>query len=395
MEQLADISTPSYGILDAHYQEQRRAFRAFAEKEIVPIANAYDNAQVFPVSLIGKMSALGFLGATIPLEYGGQGWDQVTAGLLYEEIGRACSSARSLLTVHLSLVSETINRWGSKAQKKNWLPSLASGEKIAAFCLTEPTAGSDAKSVQATYHYEEDKVVINGRKRWTTFGQSADVYLVFARQDEKLSAFLVPRNTPGVSVSPVHDILGTRASMIAHVTFDNCVLPADSLLGKEGFGFTTIMNTALDNGRFSVALGCLGILKCCLEESMHYASSRKQFGQYLNEHQLIQQKIAAMILDVKTAGTLCYNAAYRRKEKQPNAFIQTSLAKYHASTSANRAAKEAVQILGAIGCSGENTAQRCFRDAKVMEIIEGSSEMQQLLISDFGFKDLQSMLEDE
>lgn len=370
------------------------AFRKFAESEITPVAEQYDREQVFPAALLEKMAAEGFLGATIPQEYGGRGWDQVTAGLMYEEIGRACSSARSLLTVHLALVAETIARWAGSAQQAYWLPLLASGKKIAAFCLTEPEAGSDARSVAATYMQQGDRFVLNGRKRWTTFGQVADVYLVFARNKEKISAFLVNRDNPGVEVTPVQGMLGTRASMIAHVTFTDCEVEADALLGREGFGFISIVNTALDNGRYSVALGSLGILKCCLQHSMEHASRRRQFGNYLKDHQLIKLKITDMIADAKATGMLCYNAALLRKEKQANALIQTSLAKYYAAAAANRAAREAVQVLGALGCSEDSAVQRCFRDAKIMEIIEGSTEMQQLLISDHGFADLASIIED-
>ncbi|ACU60880.1 acyl-CoA dehydrogenase family protein [Chitinophaga pinensis] len=379
---------------DSCYKAQRQAFRTFADTEIVPIAEQYDSEQVFPDALLKKMAAEGLLGATIPTEFGGRGWDQVIAGLMHEEIGRACSSARSLLTVHLSLVSETVLRWGTYQQKAQWLPLLATGQKIAAFCLTEPEAGSDAKSVAATYEKRDGKIILNGKKRWTTFGQLADVYLVFARNADKISAFLVDRHTAGVEVTPVQGMLGTRASMIAHVTFSNCEIPEDALLGKEGFGFISIVNTALDNGRFSVALGSLGILKSCLQHSMEHASRRRQFGTFLKDHQLIKLKVTDMIAEAKAAGMLCYNAAYLRKEKQTNALIQTSLAKYYAAAAANRAAKEAVQILGALGCSEQSAVQRCFRDAKIMEIIEGSAEMQQVLISDYGFTDLSAIMED-
>ncbi|MEM1319013.1 MAG: acyl-CoA dehydrogenase family protein [Bacteroidota bacterium] len=371
----------------------RRAFAAFTSEHIKPYVEVYDREEHLPEELLRNLAAQGYLGATLPEQYGGQGWDQSTYAVLLEEMGKACSSCRSLLTVHLSLVAETILRWGTKEQKAYWLPALARGEKVAAFCLTEAGAGSDAKSLQASYRKVGNQYFITGHKRWTTFGQRADVYLFFAREGDKISAFLVERDRPGLSVQPIKGILGTRATMLGEVRLDNCAIPATHLLGKEGLGFFQIVQTALDNGRFSVALGSLGIARACLEDSVAYVKSRQQFGQYLKAFQLIKQKIANMITDIKAAELLCYNAARMRDEKHPEAVIQTSIAKYHASRTAFQAATEAVQIHGALGCHQELPIQRYFRDAKIMEIIEGSSEIQQVLIADYGITALGTLFE--
>lgn len=378
--------------LDELHLEKRKAFEKFSREEIKPLVPAYDAEEVFPAALIEKMAAQGYLGAVIPQHYGGRGWDQLTLALLHEEIGAVCSSARSLLTVHSALVAETLVRWGTAEQKAIWLPLLATGEKIAAFCLTEATSGSDAKNMQATYTPKGGGYCLNGTKKWVTFGEIADVYLFFARDDKGISAFMVERETPGVEVMPVKGLLGIRASMAADVRLNDCLVSAGNLVGRKDMGFLQIANTALDNGRFSVALGSLGIAKACLQDSIAYAQTREQFGSYLKDHQLIKQKIANMITEVKAATLLCYNAACLRDARNPNSIIQTTLAKYYAARVANRNAADAVQIHGAKGCQQGLPVERYFRDAKIMEIIEGTAEIQQILIADHGIAALANLL---
>lgn len=378
--------------LTSHQKELKKEFREFIKTELLDQANGYDKEGFIPQSLIDKLATAGYLGATLPVEYGGRGMDQLSYGILNEEIGRACSSTRSLITVHSSLTAETILRWGTKEQKDKWLPLLASGKKIAAFGLSEPETGSDAQNITTAYVETDKGFVINGVKKWITFGQIADVFVIIAKNEKGISAFLIDRETPGLEVKPLSGILGTRASMLAEIHLINCEVPKENLLGKKELGFMQIVNTALDNGRYSVACGSLGIARACLEDSIKYSKSRKQFGSLLKEHQLIKQKIANMITEVKAATLLCYNAGYLRDKKDPDAFIQTSVAKYFASVTANRAASEAVQLHGALGCHDSLSVQRYFRDAKVMEIIEGSSEIQQIMIANQGLTSLSSIL---
>ncbi|MEO1374368.1 MAG: acyl-CoA dehydrogenase family protein, partial [Cyanobacteria bacterium J06635_10] len=322
----------------------------------------------------------------LPQEYGGKGMDMITYGILNEEIGRGCSSVRSLLTVH-NMVSQALCKWGNKSQKEYWLPKLASGEIIAAFALSEPNVGSDAKSVETTATLAGDAYVLNGKKKWITYGQIADVFLVFAKCEGKPTAFLVEKNSPGLCVKPMSGILGIRASMTAELHFDNCHIPVENKIGKLGFGFSYIASYALDYGRYSVAWGSVGIAQACLSACIKYTNERKQFGVYLKEHQLIRQKITQMIANVKAARLLCYQAGYLKEINNPNSITETSIAKYFASTVATKIANDAVQIHGGNGCSSEYPVERYLRDSKVMEIIEGSTQIQEITIAESGYQD--------
>jgi len=378
--------------LTAIQKELREEFKAFVNKELLHQANEYDKQGFIPTELIQKLGAGGYLGATIPELYGGRGMDQISYGILNEEIGRACSSTRSLITVHSSLTAETILRWGTKEQKEKWLPLLAKGTKLAAFGLSEPEAGSDAGSIKTAYQEQADGYLLNGHKKWITFSQIADLLVIIAQGAKGITAFLVERDTPGLTIKPLDGILGTRASMLGEIHLTNCIIPAENVLGKIGWGLQQIVSTALDNGRYSVACGSLGIARACLEDSVHYVKNRSQFGQLLKDHQLIKQKITNMITEVKAASLLCRNAGYLRDKKDPDSIIQTNVAKYFASRIANTIAVDAVQLHGALGCHDSLSIQRYFRDARIMEIIEGSTEIQQILIADHGIASLSSIL---
>ena len=372
--------------------DYREEFKTFVDQELLHQANDYDKQGFIPRALIQKLGASGYLGATIPLHYGGRGMDQISYGILNEEIGRACSSTRSLITVHSSLTAETILRWGTDDQKDKWLPPLAKGEKLAAFGLSEPDTGSDAASITTAYREQDGNYVLNGLKKWITFSQIADLFVIVAQGAKGITAFLVERDTPGLTVEPLDGLLGTRASMLGVIHLTNCVVPARNILGRPGWGLRQIVSTALDNGRYSVACGSLGIARACLEDSIHYVKNRSQFGHLLKDHQLIKQKIANMVTAVKTAGLTCRNAGYLRDKKDPDSIIQTSLAKYHASCIANTVAADAVQLHGAMGCHDSLSIQRYFRDARIMEIIEGSTEILQILIADHAIASLHSIL---
>ncbi|WP_392535263.1 acyl-CoA dehydrogenase family protein [Nostoc sp. C117] len=369
--------------------EQKNAqaiFRAFVDEEIIPFANEWDRQQSTPKKIIEKLAQKGYLGALIPKEYGGGAIDIITYGLLNEEIGRGCSSLRSLLTVH-NMVTHALLKWGSKSQKQYWIPKLATGEVIAAFGLSEPTVGSDAKSVETTAKLAGDSYILNGQKKWMTYGQIADIFLIFGLCEGKPSAFLVEKNSPGLSIKPIVGMLGVKASMLAELDLMDCRIPQENIVGKLGFGFSYVASAALDYGRYSVAWGCVGIAQACLEACIQYTSQRQQFGVYLKEHQLIRQMITNMIVNVKAARLLCYQAGYLKKFGHPNSLAETSIAKYFASTIATKVASDAVQIHGANGCSSEYSVERYLRDAKIMEIIEGSTQIQQMTIAEYGYQE--------
>jgi len=361
------------------------AFRAFVDAEIFHQADQFDRDESIPAALIRKIGKHGYLGLNLPVEHGGAGKDMITLGLLHEEVGRACSSVRSLLTVH-GMVAQSILRWGSSLLKERWLRRLARGEVIGAYGLTEPNVGSDAQSVETQAERVGDSYVLNGRKKWISFGQIADVFLIFARCQGKPAAFFVERETPGLSTEPIFGMLGTRAAMLAEVYLKDCRVPQENLIGREGFGFTHVLPATLDFGRYSVAWGCVGIAQACLEACIKYAGERKQFGSYLKDHQLIRQMLTDMIANIKAARLLCYQAGYYKDAGDPRTLTETLIAKYFASTMATRVATNAVQIHGARGCSSESSVQRYLRDAKVMEIIEGSTQLLEVSIAQYEYQ---------
>lgn len=371
--------------LSSQQKNAQSEFRAFVNEEICPYASEWDRKEFTPPELIKKIAQRGFLGAILPQKYGGKEMDMMTYGILNEEIGRGCSSVRSLLTVH-NMVAHALCKWGNKSQKEYWLPKLASGEITAAFALSEPNVGSDAKSVETTATLVGDAYILNGQKKWITYGQIADIFLVFSKCEGKPTAFLVEKNSPGLSVKPISGILGVKASMLAELQFNNCYVPLENVVGKLGFGFSYIASSALDYGRYSVAWGCIGIAQACLEACIKYTNERKQFGVYLKEHQLIRQMITQMIANVKAARLLCYQAGYLKDINDPNSIIETSIAKYFASTVATKIANDAVQIHGGNGCSNDYPVERYLRDSKIMEIIEGSTQIQEITIAESGYQ---------
>jgi glutaryl-CoA dehydrogenase (non-decarboxylating) len=370
------------GASTSQQRGNQAAFRAFVAAAIIPVADRYDQEAWTPPELIQRLAERGYLGAVLPAQHGGQGMDMITFGLLNEELGRGCSSLRSLLTVH-SMVGRALLKWGSEQQKAYWIPRMATGQGIAAFALTEPSVGSDAKSVATTATRCGDSYVLNGRKKWITYGQIADFFLIFARTEGQPAAFLVEHATPGLSIEPISGMLGLRASMLAELRLEDCRIPQENLVGRVGFGISHVASTALDYGRYSVAWGCVGIAQACLDACLRYTGERKQFGAYLKDHQLIQEMLTDMITNLKAARLLCYRAGYLKENRDPKAIMETSIAKYFASKTAVQASSAAVQIHGANGCSSTYPVQRYLRDAKIMEIIEGSTQIQQVMIARF------------
>jgi alkylation response protein AidB-like acyl-CoA dehydrogenase len=366
--------------LTPEQQRLRTAFREFADAQIVPHANAWDQAEVMPAEMVRQLAAKGYLGAVLPVDRGGAGFNMVEFGLLNEELGRGCSSLRSLLTVH-SMVALAIWRWGTEAQKAQWLEKLGQGKAIGAFALTEPEAGSDAREIRTKAVANGDDFLLSGHKKWITFAQIADLFLVFAKSERGPCAFLLERNTPGLVISPVHGMLGTRASMMAELHLEECRVRKQDMIGAAGFGLSHVASSALDCGRYSVAWGSVGIAQACLEACLRYTGRRKQFGALLRDHQLVQRMIAQMVVGVKAARLLCYHAGQLKDAGDPASMIETSIAKYFACTTAAKIARDAVQIHGANGCSSEYPVERFYRDAKIMEIIEGSNEIQEITIA--------------
>lgn len=363
--------------LTAGQQRLRDDVREFTAKRIIPEADRWDAEERLPADLVAAMAEQGWLGALAPVEHGGAGMDAVSFGLLNEELAFGCSSVRSLLTVH-SMAVHAIARWGSAAARANWLPGLASGATIGAFALTETGAGSDAAALATTARRVAGGYVLDGHKRWTTFGQLADVYLVFAQAEDRLTAFMVPRDTPGLVVEPVAGMLGIRASMTADLRFTECFVAEENLVGRPGFGLAAVGTSALDIGRYSVAWGCVGLLAACLDLSLAHTDSRQTFGKPLREHQLVRQLLAEQATNLAAARLLCREAGELKDAGDPRTVTATWTAKYFASRSAFAAAADTVQLFGAAGCGPGHPAQRLLRDAKIMEIIEGSTQMQQI-----------------
>lgn len=373
--------------LSADQRAARDAAREFANEHIVPAASTWDQQGEVPLAMVDTLRQHGYLGAPLPTELGGGGMDAVTYGLLTEEIGRGCASLRSLLTVH-DMVSLAVVRWGTAEAKEDIAPRLARAERLGALALSEPGIGSDAAGVETVAREDGDGYVLDGRKKWTTFGEIADEFLVLARLGDKLTTFLVPADAPGFSREPLRHMVGTRAARLAELTFDGCRIGAERRVGRPGFGLSHVIGTALDHGRYSVAWGSVGIAQACLEASLDHANTRHQGGGPIAQHQLIQRRLADMIANTNAARLLCCRAGYLRQSRDPAAVSETMIAKYFASRAAVDAANSAVQLHGAQGLSTELPIERYLRDAKVAEIIEGSTEIQQISIPRYPLQEL-------
>ena len=358
--------------------------KKFAEAEIIPSARENDIKEHFPMEILKKMAPLGFLGGPIPEKYGGAGLDFISDAIIFEEIGRADSSLRTTLSVQVSLVGLTLLLWGSEEQKQKYLPKLCKGEFIGCFALTEPGAGSDAASLSTSAVLKSTDWVLNGTKTWISNGGIADISIVFAVTDKTtehhgITAFIVEKGSPGFSTKDIKGKLGLKASNTSELIFEDCRIPKNALLGRIGEGFKIAMS-ALDNGRYGVASGCVGIIQGCIDACTKYTKERHQFEKPISSFQLIQDKIARMVVDCDAARLLVYRAGYLKNKGVTNT-VETSIAKYFASEAANRAASDAVQIFGGYGYSNEYPVERYFRDAKVATIYEGTSEIQKLIIA--------------
>lgn len=356
----------------------------FAAAEIRPFAGDHEARGGFPRELIGRMAASGYLGAAIPKEYGGLGLDPVEYGYFTEIVGGASDSVRAMLTVHTSLVGETLVRCGNARQKGALLPALARGEILGAFALTEPGTGTDARGITTAYSRRADGTfVLNGRKKWITMGALADLLLVIAVCGDRHTAFLVDTKRPGVQVSPMRGLLAGDATHIAEIGFADVELTAEDILGMEGNGFAYIANTALDFGRHSVAWGGTGIAAEALRAMVGYSRKRKQFGKSISAFQLVRGLIGDAVTRLEASRALCVRASQQRKEKHRDAMISTLIAKYHSSKTAGQVTADALQVHGANGFSAQYAVGRLFREARTLEIIEGTSQVLQEAIAEY------------
>jgi butyryl-CoA dehydrogenase len=373
-----------FALTSAQQDVQRKA-RQFAEQEVAPVARESDERGEFPLRLAKRMGELGFLAGPVDPAYGGSGMDCVSYALLCEELGRVDSSVRGFLTVHVGLVSMCIQDWGTEIQKQHYLPLLVSGEWIGCYALTEPEAGSDAASMETSARDDGDHFVLNGEKIWITNGISANLAIVFATMDRSLKhkgicAFLVETDNPGFHCLPMPGKeLGHRASEHAHITMRDCRVPKSGLLGQLSEGFKIAMS-ALDRGRIGVAAGAVGIAQACLDASVAYTTQRRQFNQRIADFEMVQATLADMAADVEAARLLVYRAAWV-KDQGLLATKATSIAKLFATEAAMNAASQAVLLHGNRGYSNEYPVERFYRDSKGLQIYEGTSHIQRIIIA--------------
>lgn len=361
----------------------RQLARDFVAREITPNVVGWDRAEEVDRGIVKKLGDVGFLGLTIDEEYGGSGGDHLAYCLVTEELGRGDSSVRGIVSVSLGLVTKTIQSYGTEEQKREWLPRLTAGEALGCFGLTEPGTGSDAGSLTTRAVREGDEYVINGSKMFITNGTWADVVLLFARSTDApghkgVTAFLVPTDTPGLTRRTIHGKLGLRGQATAELVLEDVRVPASAMLGREGKGFSIAMS-ALAKGRMSVAAGCVGIAQAALDAAVGYAAEREQFGKSIASYQLVQELISDIAVDVDAARLLTWRVADLIDRGEDFA-TAASKAKLFASEAAVRCANNALQVFGGYGYIDEYPVGKLLRDARVMTLYEGTSQIQKLII---------------
>ncbi|WP_395293404.1 acyl-CoA dehydrogenase family protein [Kitasatospora hibisci] len=377
--------------MNLELSEEQTAVRdlaaSFTDREIAPHAAAWDRAESVDRAIIGRLGKLGFLGLTLPEQYGGSGGDHLAYCLVLEELGRGDSAVRGIVSVSLGLVGKSINGYGTEEQKREWLPRLTSGEALGCFALTEPGTGSDAANLTTRAVRAGGDWLISGSKMFITNGTWADVALVFARTGgddpeqqghRGVTAFLVPTGLPGFTRTEIHGKLGLRGQATAELSFDDVRVPDSARLGEVGKGFTVAM-AALAKGRMSVAAGCVGIARACLDAAVRYAGEREQFGRPIASHQLVQELLSDIAVDVEASRLLTWKVADHIDRGLPFA-TESSVAKLYASEAAVRAANNALQVFGGYGFIDEYPVGKYLRDARVMTLYEGTSQIHKLLI---------------
>jgi len=369
--------------LTSEQEMVRQTAREFAEREIAPSSGEWDRTERMDPAIVGRLAEVGFLGGPIPEEYGGMGLDNLSYCLIVEEIGKADSSVRGLISVNVGLVAKTVLKWGTEEQKREWLPRLCNGEPLGCVALTEPGTGSDAGSLETKAERDGSAWRISGSKMFITQGTWAGLALVFARTGPEpgargVTCFLVPTDSNGFAASRIEGKLGLRAQDTAEIHLDGVAVPDSNRLGEVGEGMKVAMS-ALDNGRMSLASGCVGIAQGCLDASVAYAKERLQFGRPIARFQLVQELIADMAVEVEAARLLTWRVAAMADRGQQHR-LESSMAKYFASEVAVRAANAAVQVHGGYGYVDEYPVGKYLRDARVTTLYEGTSQIQKLII---------------
>ena len=373
---------------DKQHEMARKLFHDFAEAEVKPLAQEIDETEEFPAENVKKMQKLGFMGIPFPKEYGGQGCDPLTYAMCVEELSKVCGTTGVIVSAHTSLCCDPIATFGTEEQKQKYLVPLCKGEKLGAFGLTEPGAGTDAQGQQTKAVLDGDEWVLNGTKCFITNGKEADVYIIIAvtgtvekrgRQMKEISAFIVEKGTPGFTFGTKEKKMGIHASSTYELVFTDCRIPKENLLGAKGQGFKIAMHT-LDGGRIGIASQALGIAEGALERTVQYVKERKQFGKPIGAFQNTQFQLADMATKVKAAQLLVYRAA-KAKETQKSYGVEAAMAKLYAAEVAMEVTTKAVQLHGGYGYMKEYDVERMMRDAKITEIYEGTSEVQRMVIS--------------
>lgn len=368
--------------------ESQRQFRdtakEFADKILIPNADRYDHDEEFPADNLRKLAELGFMGICIPEEYGGGGLDNTTLCVALEEIQRGCASTGVTLSVHNSLLTGPILNFGKDELKQRYLPKLATGEWLGAYAITEPNFGSDAARIESTCVRRGDRYVVNGTKAWITNGSHAHVFILFASLDPKggpgeMCAFVVEKAFPGLKIGKKEEKLGIRGSDTVSLVLEDLQIPAENLLGEEGQGFKIAMHT-LDGGRIGIATQAVGIAQAAMDATVAFVNEQMEGGKPLRRSQSVQWKIADMATEIEAARLLTMRAARLKDLGEPHS-KEASMAKLYASEMANRVTREAIQIHGGVGATRSHSVARLFRDAKITEIYEGTSEIQRLVIS--------------
>ena len=359
--------------------------RKFAENELAPLAPEIDVSGEFPKESIKKLAELGLLGIFIPEKYGGSEFDFVSLAIAIEEISRACASTGVIVAVNNSLTAYPILQFGTEEQKQKYLPLLCSGKKIGAMGITEPNAGSDVAAMETTAKLEGDHYILNGTKRFITNGGEAGIFIVFAYTDKELkhkgmSAFIVDRESPGFSLGNHEDLMGIRATANCELIFEDCKVPKENLLGEEGQGFYICMNT-LDVSRIDIGAQAVGISQAALDEAVKYSKERVAFGKPICKFEMIQNMLAEMATQIHAARLLVYNAAWCKDAGIKRFSKEAAMAKYYAANIAVDVTRKAIQIFGGYGYSKDYTVERLYRDAKILELYEGTSEIQKVVIA--------------
>jgi alkylation response protein AidB-like acyl-CoA dehydrogenase len=377
------VITVQFNLTEEQQMIQQTA-REFADNEIAPVADQHNREHRFPAEIIKTLADLGFMGMLVPEKYGGTALGNFCLVLALEEVNRACASTGVIMSVHNSLCTSPILHWGSDDLKDRYLPKLATCEMLGAYALSEPDSGSDAAALTTSAVRDGNEYVINGTKNFITTGAEADVTVVMARTDAShktrgITAFVVERDTKGYNIGRKEDKLGLRASSTVQLVFEDMRVPADRMLGEEGMGFKIAMHT-LDGGRIGIAAQSVGIAQACLDASVKYAEEREAFDKQIGHFQAIQWKLADMATRVEAARLLVYNASRLKDEGKPHS-KEAAMAKLFSSETCNWAAREAVQVHGGAGYLEDFPVERFFRDARITEIYEGTSEIQRIVIS--------------